>query len=209
MEYETLISLGYNCQTRFTFDQLTKIGPEFVLDGMVSHKLPKVIELLRNEFATFFLENQTYEESVSGPFRIVKDGLNEITSCHDFLADVDFEEAYKSFTAIKSHQYTKLMRTVKDNPGKLLFVRRNKAYEKLDSIVELRDTIAKLRGCKDFDLYVFQNKEWMNDNWGVPNLYTFYDGWWTLDEKKGWTGGEDLWHAVFKQVKFNHAFLEQ
>jgi len=207
MQYEMLVSLGYNCQTRFTFDKFANLGPEFVLDGVISYKLPKIIDLLKNEFSTFFLPNQIFVEGQSNSFYTVKDGLNDITSIHNFSCDLQFEDSYKETMKLMKHQYTNLMQEVKGNPGKLLFVRRNKAYETLESIVELHDTIKSLRGDLPFDLYVFQNKDWMMKEWGIPTLHTFYDGNWTLDERKGWVGNDDLWQTVFRGIQFTHAFL--
>jgi len=206
MQYEMLVSLGYNCQTRFTFEEFSSIGQEFVLDGLVSHKLPKVVELLKREFSTLFLPNQISIEGKIGRYYTVKDVLNEITSIHDFRAELTFEDAYQETMNIKKYQYTKLIQHIKHNPGKLLFVRRNKAYETLESIVELRDVIATLRNGLPFDLYVFQNEDWMMKNWGIPNLHTFYDGNWIFDEKKGWVGNIHLWKTVIRDIKFIHAF---
>jgi hypothetical protein len=206
MQYETLISLGYNCQTRFTFDQFTKLGPEMVLDGLVSHKLPKIIDLLKNEFNLFFQKDQLEIVDANGPFYTVKDNFNEITSFHDFRIELPFDEAYEEVIKTKTNQYQLMLNIIKNNPGNLLFVRRNKAYETLESIIDLRDTISSIRKEKPFELYVFQNKEWMNKKLGISNLFTFYDGNWIFDDKLGWVGNNQLWQTVFKNVQFNGSF---
>lgn len=201
MEYETFISLGYNCQTKFTIEQIAKVGPEFVLDGLISHELPKINNLLKTNFNNFFEKDQIEVTSTDGPFYKVKDHLNQITSIHDFRNGISFEESYQETMLLKRIQYQKLLNTINKNPGNLLFVRRNKAYESLESIIELRETIALMREGKPFELYIFQNKEWMNNKLNIPNLFTFYDGSWVFDEKHGWQGDNKLWQTVFKNIK--------
>ena len=205
--YGRLISLGYNCQPRFTLRRFFDHEAEFVLDGLISYKLERINELLKTEFSSFFLPENTFHEDGSDGFLIVKDGLNEITSIHDVRSDIPWENAYQDFVERKRLQYTQLIQFVKSSPESLLFVRRNKAFETLKTCEELVETIRILRGDKPFDVFVFQNKPYMGTDFGIPNLHTFYDGCWEFQNT--WVGDSNLWNTVFQNIKIHapHARL--
>jgi hypothetical protein len=120
------------------------------------------------------------------------------------MASEGLEQVKKMFPRFRKKrekQIRNLIKAIKHSPA-LLLIRINRPEEELDATVRLRDTIALMRGARPFDLWVFQDAEFMKRNWGVPNLQTFWDKKWDYDKKtQAWVSEtEPFWDRLFSFV---------
>lgn len=193
-----IISLGYNCQPNFVLSKIGKDTQHYCLDSLISYKLERIVELLNNNFSTFFLEeNIKVEKSAHYEgFVTVQDQLNEIFSIHDFNP----QEEINRELILKKLDFNPFLTNIKSNPNSLIFVRRNKGYEERESTIKLHESIRKLRNGLPFELYVFQSKPYEFSEY--ENLNFFQDKIWEWSFQKGvWEGDYDLWEKAFCDKK--------
>ena len=100
----------------------------------------------------------------------------------------------------KREQFSKFRKMIDNTRGPILFLRSNRGREQKESTLMLLDHLTKVRDSKPFELWVFQDSDLMDEDWGYPNLRVFRDKTWDWNHE-GWYGNEELWNDIFKSVK--------
>ena len=202
---KNLVSLGHDCQIK---NELSRRGYYInsAIADMTSATLDGVIHLLENDFADFFLKENVTLINTSKMFvcntKVIafhdhKNRLYSYIPISDYKKDVPFSINLQRYLDYKIPQIQEFQEILK-NTKYIQIIRTNVNEESVDTIVRLRDTIAKVRGDLPFDLYVLQDSKFMQDNWGIPNLHTFYLQHWIWEDR--WIGDSDVWEKIYFMI---------
>ncbi len=198
---KNIISLGHDCQIAA---ELKRNGHEVnnAISDMSSMTIGGVNHLLRSRFVDFFARDKLCilgNMTIASGKKVIgfNDSFNRLYSSipiNKIPVDKSIYECIDFWLVEKRSQIEELYGLLNNEPY-VQILRSNINQEKLEEIVELRDTVAKIRNGLDFDLYVFQDSKFMNNIWGVPNLHTFEMQHWIWNDK--WIGESDIWKKVF------------
>jgi len=217
-QFHNVMSLGMYCQVAWALDMS---GIPYDKNPFYDMHSPQINRFVAGGFEDFFLwENlKIVGETASftqGNYWKVRDKLSKFTSTHDFPRRKSVKDYYPTFMRDREMLFSRFSNIVKRSPS-MLFVRANKDKESKEATIELRDRLALARKGKPFELWVFQNADFMLDDWQVPNLRTFRDGRWDFyhvdrrwvsggkmqwdRKRKLWiTSTEAYWNNIFRSV---------
>lgn len=202
--YDEVIGLGRHCQLAWYLRKRRLSEKRHIFDNMVSNNLNSVCNLIENEFNGFFdYSNIKKLEFNDWNSFTVKDESTGITSFHDFSRDLD-KESHQLFIEEKKIYINNLFDSIKHKDS-LLFIRVNNYFEPLEQTIRLLEILRSLRKDKKFDLYVFQECDFVEKVIGIPNIFMFYDKKWDWNPEMQWHGSIKMWDAIFNHVriKFN------
>lgn len=175
-----------------------------IFTGLVVKRIDTVLKVLRSDGDNFFQLDRlrVFNPNNDHSRMTVGDQETLVFSVHDFLRHESVEDGYQRFVAGRGKErMDKFIYAIK-NLDRLQILRTNEQTEKLDKIIELHDVIYEMRGGKRFDLYVFQDSDFMRNNWGIPCLHTFYTQPLRWDGKT-WEGRVDMWDKFLLMLQKN------
>lgn len=193
---KNIISFGHDCQ----------IGRELERHGHTLNKavsdigtssLAGLIHILETDFVDFFAPDSLFIIGKIGTQMAFQDTRNRMI-CGIPIKTMTPDEhptvQIARYVTNKRKNFDELFHILKTE-NYVQILRSNINEESLEDIVRLRDLVFEFRNGLDFDMYVFQDTKFMNDNWGVPNLHTFQLQHWIWKDK--WVGESDVWKKVF------------
>lgn len=209
------MSLGWDC---YLVDELKRMGftvHETPVNDVGIRSLKGINRMFQTRFEKFFLvENLVYKpqdieyrhlQKIYGD-RLeytdvncfpVFDMFSDTIDIHHFSKNQSFKSSYDRFLKQRKGLYGSFFKKLQYMRN-LKLIRTNYFKEKIDDIVELRNTISDLRAGQPFELIVIQGDELMMKNWGVPNLHTICATNKDFKPGIGWVGDKDRWIKIIK-----------
>lgn len=195
--FDKIVSLGGSCQVAHQLKRLRLRFDSYPFDWVFSTNADRVIELMRNDFSEYLLEENLSElEREDSEHRSVLDTRYGIIHQHVFPRDKSVSEAYSEVKATVDRRVERF-RGLK---GKILFVRTNLTVKQAE---ELSSVLISRFGRGAFLLVLNHTRSFNIKEIAVsaPNLrmLEIYDE--NENTGQNWRGYDPHWDAVLGNVR--------
>ncbi|WP_159882301.1 DUF1796 family putative cysteine peptidase [Paenibacillus puerhi] len=188
--YNSIISLGNNCQVAHQLNRLGLRQAAGPLDWFSSDSTPGLIQLLQNrfrglmDFKSLQLVDRTYE------CYVIRDQVYDIVSYHDFPLYLErWWEAYPAFKEKVDRRIHRFWHLIHNKP--VLFIRTETSLEEAKQLKAALDTLVK----GGYRLLIMNPSHPMarvvDEEWSLRDVCCV-----TVPRGQDWRGSDDAWNLV-------------